>query len=64
MTKDQIETIKWKLMELEAAEPEQIESNDFEICGEDEQGLSGICTIQINKTASDALALIKHLQEI
>lgn len=62
MNKEQIETIKWKLTELAAADPDCIDSNDYEICGEDEQGRDGYCTVQINKVADEALALIKYLQ--
>lgn len=62
MDNEKIETIKWKLTELGAAEPEQIESNDYEILGEDEQGRDGYCTVQINEVANEALELIEYLQ--
>ncbi len=62
MTEDEIETIKWKLTELAAAEPYQIESNDYEIYGEDDQGREGYCTIQITRVANEALGLIEYLQ--
>ncbi len=62
MTEDEIATIKWKLTELAAAEPYQIESNDYEILGEDDQGRDGYCTIQINNVVNEALGLIEYLQ--
>ncbi len=62
MTEDEIATIKWKLAELAAAEPYQIESNDYEIYGEDDQGREGYCTIQINSVAAEASGLIEYLQ--
>lgn len=61
MDKEKIETIKWKLTELAEAEPDFIDSNDFEILGEDEQGRDGYCTVQINSVAEEALALIEQL---
>ncbi len=62
MTEDDIASIKWMLAELGAAEPYQIESNDYEIYGEDELGRDGYCTIQINDVAKEALGLIEYLQ--
>lgn len=62
MTNDEIETIKWKLTELSAADPDCIDSNEYEILGEDEDGRDGYCTVQINNVADDALALIEYLQ--
>ena len=62
MDKDKIETIKWKLTEIATAEPDCIDSNDYEILGEDEQGRDGYCTVHITDVADDALALIEHLQ--
>lgn len=62
MSDEQIEMIKWKLMELESADSDCIESNDYEIVGEDEQGRDGYCTIQINTVAGEALATINKLR--
>jgi len=59
---DEIETLKWKLSELANSEPENIESNDLEIMGEDSAGRDGYCTVQINKIAEDALKVIEQLQ--
>lgn len=62
MDKEKIETIKWKLTELAAAEPDFIDSNDYEILGEDGQGRDGYCTVQINNVADETMELINHLQ--
>ncbi len=62
MTEDEIATIKWKLAELAAAEPYQIESNYYEILGENEQGRDMYYNIQITRVANEALGLIEYLQ--
>lgn len=62
MTNEEIKTIKWKLTELSAADPDFIDSNDYEIFGEDENGRDGYCTVQITDVVNDALSLIEYLQ--
>ena len=63
MDKDQATVIKEKLTAIEAAEAEHIDSNDFEVMGEDDKGRDGVYTIDIINTVSEALELIMHLEE-
>ena len=64
MDKEKIEVIKWKLSELANSEPENIESNDLEIMGEDDQGRDGYSTVQITDLANEALELFEDLQRV
>jgi len=61
---DEIETLKWKLSELANSEPENIESNDLEIMGEDSAGRDEYCTVKINEIAENAPKVIEQLQAI
>ena len=61
LSKDNVTIVLWELSELENSEPENIESNDLEIMGEDEQGMDGYCTVQITEVAGRAVALIQAL---
>ena len=54
---------KFLLLELSNAEPDNIESNEIEICGEDESGVDGCCTEQITKIAELALNDIEELEQ-
>ena len=57
------DTIKWYLAELANADGDDIESNDLEICGEDETGADGCFTEQITKIAEKSLTLIEEQQK-
>lgn len=54
--------IKWRLSELSNQEPDDIESNEIEILGEDEHGNEGFCTQNITDIASDAYDMIASLE--
>jgi len=61
LSDDNVNLVIWELFELANSEPENIESNDLEIMGEDEQGRDGYCTVQITEVAGRAVALIQAL---
>jgi len=57
-----IGNIKWFLIEIGASDAENIESNDFEIMGEDAGGNEGMFTVQINEVASQASKYVNELE--
>lgn len=59
---DKTEFIKWQLTELANQDKNDIESNEFEMYGEDEQGREGCCTVEITELAQQAYDEIKQLQ--
>lgn len=63
MENEEIEQLKWKLTELSCADADFIDSNDYEIMGEDKEGRDGYCTVQVNKVAEDALAAITGFEQ-
>jgi hypothetical protein len=58
-----IDTLKFFLLELANSDSENIESDDFEIYGETEEGLSGTCFCKITDVAAEALKKINELQK-
>ena len=64
MDMQDIDSIKWILEDLALSEPENIDSNEYEIIGKDENGLSGIYTIKITDIANKALEQIIVLQSL
>jgi hypothetical protein len=63
MKREKIEFLKIALDEISCADADQIESNDFEIVGEDENGASGVYTAQIIDVASNAAERIEELEQ-
>lgn len=59
---DKQEILLCKLQELSLYDADMIDSDDFEIHGETESGLEGVCTVSIVKTSQEAFELIEQLQ--
>jgi len=57
------EMIKWQLEELSAFDSDDIESNEFDIYGEDEHGYEGSFSVKITEIASKALSRIDALEK-
>lgn len=55
---EKVEWIKWQLAELANTDPNDIESNEIEIVGENALGQEGYCTAKITDIAEQALSLI------
>ena len=58
----QAEQIKWFLMELAAQEKADIESDEFDIYGEDKEGHEGCFSVSITDLAGKSLKTIEELQ--
>jgi hypothetical protein len=58
---NKLDLLIWKLTELASVDIGDIESDEFEILGEDAEGRDAYCTVSITRTAKDALETIKTM---
>ena len=59
---DKNEWLIWRLTDLSYQNPDDIESNELEITGEDAEGRDAYCTVKINEMAGDAVIRIRELE--
>lgn len=58
-----LERALWLLSEIACAEPDDIESNEIEVYGEDEYGREGFCSFKITDIAQQAIEVIEALKK-
>jgi len=56
------ENVVWFLNELAATESQDMDSGDFDVCGENKNGVEGWATIDVTLLAADAAEMISALQ--